>query len=101
MEFMTGILFFPSLYLLHIFAPMFLLFKGLVSHYIVQLVCDKLSTLLANTSILGRGNNGGRIASESLTKAPRERNNKDVITEIVCVPKMQIECFLKQMGNQL
>jgi len=78
-----------------------LLFKGLEIHYIGQRVCDKLPTLLANTSIVGRGNNGGRIESESLTKELREHNNKDVITEIACVPKMQIECFLKQMGNQL
>jgi len=78
-----------------------LLFKGLESRYIEQLVCDKLSTLLANTSIVGGGNNGVCIASGSLTNALREGNNKDFITEIVCVPEMQIECFLKQMGNQL
>lgn len=80
---------------------MFLLFKRLESHYIEQRVCDKLSTLLANTSIVGRGNNGSLIVFESLTKALRERNNKDDITEIVCVPEIEIECFLKQMGNQL
>jgi hypothetical protein len=75
--------------------------KGLESHYIQQRFCDKLSTLLANTSIVGRVNNGRRIASELLTKALRERNNKDVITEIACIAEIPIECFLEQMGNHL
>jgi hypothetical protein len=48
---------------------MFLLFKGLESHYIEQLVYDKLSTLLANASVVGRENNGCPIASKSLAKA--------------------------------
>lgn len=78
---------------------MFLLFKESESHYIEQRVCNKLSTLLANTSIVGRENNGCLIASEWLTQALRERNNKDVITEIVCVTEMRIECFYEADGK--